>query len=230
MLGDPVIDPVTGLPQIAHPRRRARDRARRGAGRDDGAATRWAWRATSRLSEILFGETLKAGAEARTAHPNPPAHCARPRDDAQRRREARGHRVDGPGRPVLQRPVRRRRDARPITLSAGDCSRRTIQPILRPTARPAATRPAVHRARRVAAGTSFRGNRFVLTGSPEGDFGVTLSMISNTCNPASNYLLTRPSTVPHPARRRAGDRRCCRWAAPTTTRSRAGSRQAAATP
>ena len=28
---------------------------------------------SSRLTEILFGETLKAGAEARTTHPNPPA-------------------------------------------------------------------------------------------------------------------------------------------------------------
>jgi hypothetical protein len=28
---------------------------------------------------------------------------------------------------------------------------------------------------------------------------VTLTMISNTCAPASNYLLQRPSTIPHPA-------------------------------
>ena len=51
----------------------------------------------------------------------------------------------------------------------------------------------------VAAGTSFQRNRFVLTGSPEGDFSVTLTMVSDTCNPASNYLLARPSTVPHPS-------------------------------
>ena len=42
-------------------------------------------------------------------------------------------------------------------------------------------------------------NRFVLTGSEEGDFNVTLSMISNTCVPESNALLARPSTVPHPS-------------------------------
>ena len=48
-------------------------------------------------------------------------------------------------------------------------------------------------------GTSFLRNRFVLIGDAEGDFGVTLSMISNTCQPASNYLLARPSTVPHPS-------------------------------
>ena len=48
-------------------------------------------------------------------------------------------------------------------------------------------------------GSAFRQNRFVLTGSREGDYNVTLSMVSDTCNPAANYLLSRPSTVPHPA-------------------------------
>ena len=50
-------------------------------------------------------------------------------------------------------------------------------------------------------GTSFRNNRFVLTGDPDGDYNVTLSMISNACNAASNYLLSKPSTVPHPTTR-----------------------------
>ena len=45
----------------------------------------------------------------------------------------------------------------------------------------------------------FRNNRFVLTGNAAGDFGVTLSMVSDTCNPAANRLLKLPSTVPHPA-------------------------------
>ena len=46
--------------------------------------------------------------------------------------------------------------------------------------------------------TSFTDNRFVLTGSPDGDLGVTLTMISDTCHPAVDYLLAKPSTVPHP--------------------------------
>jgi hypothetical protein len=50
-------------------------------------------------------------------------------------------------------------------------------------------------------GTNFRNNRFVLTGDAKGDYGVTLSMISNACNAASNYLLKKPSTVPHPSTR-----------------------------
>jgi len=50
-------------------------------------------------------------------------------------------------------------------------------------------------------GTSFRNNRFVLTGDARGDYGVTVSMISNTCDPSSNYLLSKPSLVPHPTTR-----------------------------
>jgi hypothetical protein len=47
--------------------------------------------------------------------------------------------------------------------------------------------------------SSFRNNRFVLTGSQEGDYNVTLSMISDTCSAPSNALLMRPSTAPHPS-------------------------------
>jgi len=52
----------------------------------------------------------------------------------------------------------------------------------------------------VPPGTSFVENKFVLTGDPAGDYNNTLSMISDTCNPAdpSNYLLSEPSTIPHP--------------------------------
>jgi hypothetical protein len=50
--------------------------------------------------------------------------------------------------------------------------------------------------------TSFVNNRFVLTGSLEGDFNAALAMVGNVCDPTapSNYLLVRPSgTTPHPA-------------------------------
>jgi len=48
------------------------------------------------------------------------------------------------------------------------------------------------------AGTSFVENKFVLTGDLQGDFNNTLTMISNVCSPPSNYLLSKPSTAPHP--------------------------------
>jgi hypothetical protein len=41
----------------------------------------------------------------------------------------------------------------------------------------------------------FVGKRFVLTGQAEGDFNVTLSMISNVANPGSNALLRRPAST-----------------------------------
>jgi hypothetical protein len=47
-------------------------------------------------------------------------------------------------------------------------------------------------------GTSFRENRYVLTGDLEGDYHATLAMVSDTCSPAANALLRRPSTAPHP--------------------------------
>src|SRR5262249_18130597 len=49
------------------------------------------------------------------------------------------------------------------------------------------------------AGSSYFQNKLVLTGYPACDYNVALMMISNVCPPASNYLLSRPSTVPHPA-------------------------------
>ena len=35
-------------------------------------------------------------------------------------------------------------------------------------------------------------------GDAEGDFNVTLTMITDTCNAPANYLLKKPSTAPHP--------------------------------
>ena len=39
----------------------------------------------------------------------------------------------------------------------------------------------------------------MLAGSADGDYNVTLTMVSDTCNAPSNALLLRPSTVPHPS-------------------------------
>ena len=75
MLGDPLIDPVTGLPHDAHRGRRARDRSRSGAGRHRwrAKAMRSAWRARAASTRSCPASTLMAGADARAAHPNPPA-------------------------------------------------------------------------------------------------------------------------------------------------------------
>ena len=40
----------------------------------------------------------------------------------------------------------------------------------------------------------FRSNRLVLTGSPEGDLNVSVSMVNDVCNPAASYLLAYPTS------------------------------------
>lgn len=49
----------------------------------------------------------------------------------------------------------------------------------------------------------FETSRYVLTGNIEGDFNASVTMVSDVCEPESNYLLLRPSSVetddpPHP--------------------------------
>ena len=41
----------------------------------------------------------------------------------------------------------------------------------------------------------FVGRRYVLTGQPEGDYNVTLSMVGNVANPATTSLLSRPASA-----------------------------------
>ncbi len=42
---------------------------------------------------------------------------------------------------------------------------------------------------------SFQPNRFVLTGNAEGDFNITTTMVNDVANPASNDLLTKPTST-----------------------------------
>ena len=41
----------------------------------------------------------------------------------------------------------------------------------------------------------FSANRFVLTGSDEGDFNVSVSMVNDVCDPANSYLLLYPTST-----------------------------------
>jgi hypothetical protein len=77
---------------------------------------------------------------------------------------------------------------RTVTSLSQDTFLSQVQPILRSSC------AGCHQA-----GLGNPRNRFVLTGSAEGDFNVTLTMVNDTCNATRNPLLTRPSTVPHPA-------------------------------
>lgn len=148
----------------------------------------------SRLIEILSGQTLRASTEARRAHPAPPAgapdHTAL-LNPAEKRLLAEW--IDLGGQ-YYNNPFDGPRVRSVSGLSEQDFGQR-VHPVL--TARCAGCHQAT--GSRPDGLPGFQRNRFVLTGNVEGDYGVTLTMISNTCAPSANILLQQPSTIPHPA-------------------------------
>ena len=195
LVGDPVIDAATGLP-VTRIREGVPEIVRGAALVETMAGNAAGMARSSRLAEIMFGETLKAGAEATITHPNPPSGApnhALLLNAAEKRlitewMDLGGQYYNNP----FDGGVKALVGLSQATFTA------QVFPILRSTCA-ASCHQAIGSDKTTPAGTAFRQNRFVLTGSPEGDYNVTLSMISDTCKPASNYLLSRPSTVPHPA-------------------------------
>ncbi len=195
LLGDPVIDPATGLPKT---RVRegvieiVRDAALVDTGASEGDAVGLARK--SRLMEILSGQSLMADSASRTAHPNPPATApdhALMLNSAEKRLLAEWMDLGGK---YYNDPFDANAGVRNVATLDQASFEAKVLPILRSTC---ATN--CHMAVGSNKGGDFRNNRFVLTGSAEGDFNVTLSMINDTCKAANNPLLTQPSTVPHPA-------------------------------
>jgi len=192
LLGSPLIDPATGRPVVV-----LRDGVPEVVfgpalvNTSSGAAGTAGQARKSRLTELMWGQTLLAGLDARSAYPTPSATPpATAPDHAQllNRAEKRllaewmdlgGQYYNDPF--DASGGVRRVEGLSQATFVA------QVQPVLR------AQCASCHQ----AGGGNAR-NRFVLTGSPEGDFNVTLSFIANTCAPERNPVLALPSTVPHP--------------------------------
>jgi hypothetical protein len=189
LLGDPLIDAATGQPVTRL--REGVPEVVRGAALVDsrtGSANTAGLARKSRLTEILWGQTLLAGAAARSAHPNPPATApdhARLLNKAEKRLLAEWMDLGGQ---YYNDPFDGANGVRSVTTLSEAAFVAQVQPVLQ------ASCAACHRA-----GQGSPGNRFVLTGSDEGDFNVALTMVNDTCNAALNPLLARPSTVPHPA-------------------------------
>jgi mono/diheme cytochrome c family protein len=196
LLGDPVIDQATGQPVT-----RIEDGVPvivRGAalvetmsGNAGGLARK------SRLAEILFGENLMAGDEARSAHPNPPAGApnhATMLNAAEKRVVTEWMDLGGQ---YYNDPSSSASGVRPVTQLDQATFAAQVLPVLRANCvqchQPTGSSGAAQ------SGVSYLRNRFVLTGDPDGDYNVTLTTVSDTCNAASNPLLSKPSTVPHPA-------------------------------
>lgn len=198
LVGDPVIDPVTGLPQIEV--REGVPEVVRGVPlviTDPNNAL--GMTRASRLGEIVWGETLKAGGDALKAHPAPSVNHAGMLNKAELRLVTEWMDLGGQ---YFNNPFDN--NAMAASPLSEDAFNQQVHPILMSTCAASCHQAGGVTGSTVTPGTSFQGNRFVLTGSPEGDLNVTLTMISDTCNPASNYLLLRPSTVPHPSGDKSG--------------------------
>jgi hypothetical protein len=186
LLGDPVLDangqPVTRIVEGVREIVRGPALVETMAGSAEGLTR------SSRLGEILFGEALKASAEARTAHPNPPGTApnhATLLNAAEKRLVTEWMDLGGQyfnNVNASNSPVRR------ATALSESVFAATVQPVLNSQCQ------SCHQP-----GLGFTSNRFILTGSAEGDYNVSLSMVSNVCQPAGNALLARPSTNPHPS-------------------------------
>lgn len=202
LLGDPVIDAATGLPVIRL--REGIPEVVRGAPlveTSSGAANTAGQARKSRLTEIVWGQTLLAGTGARTAHPNPPASVttgtgatavtttvpdhATLLNKAEKRLLAEWMDLGGQ---YYNDPFDAGSGVRSVATLSEATFLAEVQPVLQ------AQCASCHQA-----GLGNPRNRFVLTGGAEGDFNVTLTMVNDTCTPADNPLLTRPATVPHPA-------------------------------
>nr|WP_295775363.1 hypothetical protein [Rhodoferax sp.] len=199
MIGDPVIDPATGQPKTRVDEGVAT--VERGPALVDTAASEGealGLARKSRLVEILFGQNLMAGNAARTAHPNPPATApnhATMLNKAEKRLMAEW--IDLGGKYYNDPFNSNAGMVKAQGLSQGAFAS-DVFPVLRSTCATGCHQPVGSSAQAKPQGTSFRNNRFVLTGDATGDYNVTLTMVSNTCNTAANALLKRPSTAPHP--------------------------------
>ncbi len=187
LLGDPQLDangqPVTrlveGVPEVV--RGPALVNTMSGDQRSAGLARK------SRLTEILWGETLLVGADARTAHPNPPGTApnhATMLNRAEKRLLAEWMDLGGQ---YYNDPFNTTGGVRSITGLSQQAFTTNVLPVLR------ANCVGCHQP-----GLGFQRNRFILTGNPEGDFNVSLTMVNNACLATANPLLARPSSVPHP--------------------------------
>jgi hypothetical protein len=199
MVGDPVLDPLTGLPKITF-RAGIPMVERSPALVDTGASEGDALGLTrkSRLAEILWNQQLFAETEARRVHPNPPIDHSAMLNASEKRLIAEW--IDLGGK-YYNNPFDPNSGVTKLPVTVNALSQKTFDeqvfPILRDTCA-ASCHQAVGSTGKPA-GSSFLHNRFVLTGDAKGDYNVTLTLISDACTPASNALLSKPSTVPHPS-------------------------------
>jgi len=200
LVGDPAIDPNSGLPQTA-----VRDGVLvvvTGPALVNTSASEsevLGLARSSRLFEILSGQSLMASAQARAAWPSPPASApdhSKMLSAAEMRLLAEW--IDTGGK-YYNDPFDPASGIRSVTKLSQATFVSQVYPILTSTCAASCHQAVGSSSSATPVGTSFVENKFVLTGDPTGDYNNALTMITNTCSPASNYLLSKPSTIPHPA-------------------------------
>jgi mono/diheme cytochrome c family protein len=196
LVGDPVIDATTGAP-VTRLREGVPEIVRGPAlvNNSSGAMNAAGIARKSRLTEILTGQTLLAGAGARTAHPNPPPTApdhATMLNASEQRLLAEWMDLGGQ---YYNDPFNGTSGVRTVTGLSQAAFESQVLPILRASCVDC-HQPGGSSGSEAA---SFRDNRFILTGDTDGDYNAALAMVSDACNAPANPLLSRPSTVPHPA-------------------------------
>ncbi len=195
LVGDPVIDATTGAP-VTRLREGVPEIVRGPAlvNNSSGAMNAAGIARKSRLTEILTGQTLLAGTDARAAHPNPPPTApdhATMLNASEKRLLAEWMDLGGQ---YYNDPFNGTSGVRTVTGLSQATFESQVLPILRASCvdchQPGGSNGS--------AAASFRDNRFILTGDADGDYNAALAMVSDACNAAANPLLSRPSTVPHP--------------------------------
>ena len=199
MVGDPVIDPVTGLPEffIFDGAPKIVRLPALVASEASGGDTAGGLARQSRLIEIMTGESLKASGAA-AIYPDPPASAP----DHTKMLNAAELRVVTEfidlGGKYYNNPFNPNSGIRPAGALDEATFASQVLPIITSTCA-AYCHQAVSSYPSTPEGTNWRQNRYVLTGDLKNDYPTTLGMISDTCNPAKNLLLSKPSTIPHPS-------------------------------
>ncbi len=196
MVGDPVIDAATGLP-VTRLEQGVPVVVRNAALVETMSGNATGLARSSRLSEIMFGEDLMAGAAARTAHPTPsgagvPNHATL-LNAAEKRLITEWMDLGGQ---YFNNVAASNSPLRTVTALNRTAFDATVYPVIQ--ANCVMCHQPTGNAGALQTGQSYLRNRYILTGDPEGDYEVSLTMISNACNAGSNALLARPSTAPHP--------------------------------
>jgi len=147
----------------------------------------------SRLSEILFGQTVMSSAATQALYPTPTPDHSTMLNLAEKRLVAEwidlgGKYYNDPFAGGVQQVYK---------LTTDNFQSSGVYKIIQDTCSTGCHLPRGSNTT-APAGTSFVENKFVLTGDLQGDFNNTLTMISNVCSPPGNYLLSKPATAPHP--------------------------------